>query len=186
VDVAALRRGAAAGDELCEISGVGPVPVPVARGLLGDAVLKLVITRGVAVCHVTHLGRGPTAAQKAALAWTSPGCTVEGCHRSRVEYDHRDDYARTRRTRLDQLDPLCAFHHDLKTRHNWALLPGAGKRPMVGPHDPRHPRHPTRARQPGPHTHAAAGTPVPPTPNTTPSGAAQARPAPTEPAPRPP
>jgi hypothetical protein len=46
VDLEALRRAAVEGDELCEIAGIGPVPVSVARELLGDAVLKLVITRG--------------------------------------------------------------------------------------------------------------------------------------------
>jgi hypothetical protein len=35
VDVEALRRGGVTGDQLCEISGVGPVPVTVARELLG-------------------------------------------------------------------------------------------------------------------------------------------------------
>ncbi|HET6728277.1 MAG TPA: hypothetical protein VFG96_02595, partial [Jiangellaceae bacterium] len=144
VDVEALRRGAVAGGELCEITGVGPVPVSVARDLLGESVLKLVITRGVDVAHVTHLGRGPTAAQRVALAWTTPGCTVAGCPRTRVEYDHREDWARTRRTRLDELDPLCGYHHDLKTRNGWALLPGHGKRAMIPPHDARHPQHEQR------------------------------------------
>ncbi|HET6729590.1 MAG TPA: DUF222 domain-containing protein, partial [Jiangellaceae bacterium] len=37
VDVEALRRGAVAGGELCEITGVGPVPVSVARDLLGES-----------------------------------------------------------------------------------------------------------------------------------------------------
>ncbi len=32
VDVAALRRGRVAGEELCEIAGVGPVPVSVRPG----------------------------------------------------------------------------------------------------------------------------------------------------------
>ncbi|HET6919328.1 MAG TPA: hypothetical protein VFI46_07670 [Jiangellaceae bacterium] len=35
VDVEALHRGQVAGEELCEITGVGPIPVSVARGLLG-------------------------------------------------------------------------------------------------------------------------------------------------------
>jgi hypothetical protein len=148
VDVAALRRGRVAADELCEIRGVGPVPVPVAEGLLGRAVLKLVITRGVDVLNVTHLGRGPTAAQKVALAWASPGCTVEGCWRSRVETDHRKPWADTRHTRLDELDPLCRHHHDLKTRHRWALVPGHGKRPLVPPEDPRHPQQQNRRDRP--------------------------------------
>jgi len=147
VDVAALRRGRVAGDELCEITGVGPVPVSVARGLLGEAIVKLVITRGVAVANVTHLGRGPTAAQRAALLWTNPTCSVQGCAGTRIEWDHREPWALTRHTRLDELDPLCSFHHDL-TRHGHALVPGTGKRALVAPNDPRHPRHHTARADP--------------------------------------
>jgi Domain of unknown function (DUF222) len=143
VDLTALHRGRVTGDELCEIAGVGPIPVTTARDLLGDAVLKLVITRGIDVLHVTHLGRGPTAAQRIALAWTSPHCAVLGCPRTRVQIDHRLDWAHTRHTRLDELDPLCPYHHDLKTHHGWALVPGTGPRAFVPPHDPRHPRHAT-------------------------------------------
>jgi hypothetical protein len=139
VDVEALRRGRVDGDELCEIRGVGPIPVPVAEGLLGQAILHLVITRGSDVVNVTHLGRGPTAAQRIALAWAQPSCTVEGCWRTRTENDHREPWAQTRHTRLDELDPLCPFHHDLKTRHGWALVAGSGKRAFVPPDDPRHP-----------------------------------------------
>jgi hypothetical protein len=141
VDAAALRRGHIDGDELCEIAGIGPVPVSVARDLLGEAIVKLVITNGVDVANVTHLGRGPTVAQKIALMWTHDTCLVEGCHRRRIEYDHRTPWAQTRHTRLDELDPLCDYHHDLKTRLGWALVPGKGKRPFVPPDDPRHPRH---------------------------------------------
>jgi hypothetical protein len=146
VDVQALHRGRVASDELCEIRGVGPVPVSVAEQLLGRSVLHLVITRGLDVLNVTHLGRGPTAAQKIALAWASPGCTVEGCWRTRTENDHREALAETRHTRLGELDPLCAYHHDLKTRSGWALVEGTGKRPMVPPDDPRHPKPPTNPR----------------------------------------
>ncbi|MGH9249296.1 MAG: hypothetical protein ACRD0W_07260, partial [Acidimicrobiales bacterium] len=141
IDAAALRRGRVEGEELCEIAGVGPVPVSVARDLLGEAIVKLVITRGVDVANVTHLGRGPTVAQKIALMWTNPTCTVEGCHRRRIEYDHQKPWADTRHTRLDELDPLCDYHHDLKTRLGWALVPGKGKRAFVPPEDPRHPQH---------------------------------------------
>ena len=143
VDAAALRRGHVAGEELCEIAGVGPVPVSVARDLLGEAIVKLVITDGVDVLNVTHLGRGPTIAQKIAVMWTNPPCSVQGCHRRRIEYDHQKPWAQTRHTRVDELDPLCGFHHDLKTRLHWALVPGTGKRAFVAPEDPRHPRYRT-------------------------------------------
>ena len=141
IDIEALRRGQVQGDELCEITGVGPVPVRVAKELLGDATLKLVITRGVDVLNVTSLGRGPTAAMRQALLWTSPTCVVEGCSRTIVEHDHRTgaEFKDTRHTRLAELDPLCTGHHDLHTHHGWALVTGTGKRPMVRPDDPRHP-----------------------------------------------
>ena len=166
VDVQALRRGAAHPGELCEIRGVGPVPVSVARQLLGQAVLKLVITDGVDVLNVTHLGRGPTAAQRAALLWINPACSVQGCNRSRIEFDHRTPWADTRHTRLDELDGLCGFHHDLKTRLGWALVPGRGKRAFVAPDNPRHPGHRTppseRPRTDAPAGYGAAGKARPP------------------------
>jgi hypothetical protein len=136
-----LTRGSTDGDEMCELTGLGPVPVSRAREILGDSTLRLVITKGVDVANVTHLGRGPTAAQRIAVLWASPTCVVEGCTRTRIEIDHRDDWAKVKRTEISNLDPLCSHHHGRKTRDRWALVPGTGKRPMVPPDDPRHPRH---------------------------------------------
>ena len=142
IDHSALRRGSVEGDEVCEIVGLGPIPVSVARELLGDAVLKLVITKGVDVINVTHLGRSATVAQQVALWWKSAACTVLGCRRTqRLQNDHRLEWVKTKRTRVDELDPLCKHHHDLKTRNNWALVEGEGPRPMVPPDDPRHPNY---------------------------------------------
>jgi hypothetical protein len=151
VDFESLCRGAVEDDEVCEIAGLGPVPVSVARELLGESVLKLVITKGVDVMNVTHLGRSATIAQKVALWWQSPGCEVEGCTRTqRLQDDHRIGWAKTRRTRVDELDRLCKHHHDLKTYFGWALVPGEGSRPMVPPDDPRHPdRAPPPRGSPG-------------------------------------
>ena len=36
---------------------------------------------------------------------------------------------------------LCGHCHDLKTRYGWSLVHGTGKRPMVPPDDPRHPKN---------------------------------------------
>jgi hypothetical protein len=140
IDLAALRRGEVLDGELCEITGLGPIPASTARELLGESILKLVVTKGVDVLNVTHLGRGPNAAQRVALLWSSPGCTVEGCARTRVEIDHRVPFRETRHTRLDECDPLCRAHHDRKTYDGWALVSGTGKRPIVPPEDPRHPK----------------------------------------------
>jgi hypothetical protein len=150
LDVEALWRGYVEGEELCEVAGLGPIPVRVAKAMLGDAVLKLVITKGVDVLNLTSLTRGPTQAMRYAALWTSPYCAVEGCTRTRVEHDHRwgAEYKDTRHTRLDELDGLCHTHHDLRTREGWALVPGTGDRPLVGPDDPRHPANAPPAHAP--------------------------------------
>jgi hypothetical protein len=138
VDLDALTRGDVEDDELCEITGIGPIPASVARNLLGESILQLVITKGVDVLNVTHLGRQPTAAQRIALLCQQLLCTAEGCMRTRTEIDYRHDWARTKHTRVHECDPLCKHHHDLKTYLGWMLTEGTGKRPMVPPDDPRH------------------------------------------------
>jgi hypothetical protein len=145
VDHAALVRGHVEGEEVCEISGLGPIPVRVARDLLGDAVVKLVLTKGVDVANVTHLGRAPTVAQKIALWWRTPQCTsLDRTRVQRIQFDHREEWRKTHHTRLDEGDGLCGHCHDLKTHDGWALVEGEGKRPLVPPDDPRHPKNKPR------------------------------------------
>jgi hypothetical protein len=144
LDLAALVRGHPVPGETCEIAGLGPISVDTAREMLGESILKLVITKGVDVVNVTHLGRGPNTAQKIALLWQSMTCTRLDCNRkARLEHDHKYgyEYAKTKHTRLRETEPLCDPDHDLKTYQGWALVEGSGKRPMVPPDDPRHPRH---------------------------------------------
>jgi hypothetical protein len=144
VDVAALVRDRVEEGELCEIAGVGPVPARVARDLLGDAVLHLVVTRGVDVVNVTHLGRGPTAAQRIALLWNTPACTNKQCSNTvAIQHDHRVPWTEVHETTLDNIDRLCPPCHHRKTHNGWALVTGTGRRPLVPPDDPR---HPSRAR----------------------------------------
>ena len=107
----------------------------------GDAWLAAVVTKGVDVVNVAHLGRRPTAHQRSGLQWRSPTCTALGCNTSvRLENDHRAAWAATKVTLLGLLDPCCGHHHDLKSYQGWAFVEGSGKRQMVPPDDPRHPR----------------------------------------------
>jgi hypothetical protein len=149
VDVEALVRGAVAGEETCEITGIGPVPVGVARRLLGEALLNVVITRGRDVATVVHVGRGPNAAQKIALLWSQPTCSRAGCDQPWLfaEVDHRVPWADTHQTVLGELDRLCRHDHRLKTNDGWALVAGRGKRDFV---PPGHPHHPGPAPRSGP------------------------------------
>jgi Domain of unknown function (DUF222) len=141
VDLEALRRGSVSVEETCEITGVGPVPVSVARDLLGESILHLVITRGRDVTTTVHLGRGPNAAQHIALLWAQPECSRLGCDQTwtHAEVDHRTPWTESHETALGNLDRLCKFDHRLKTHDGWALTAGTGKRPMVPPDHPLHP-----------------------------------------------
>lgn len=144
VDLEALTRGTTESDETCEIAGLGPISVETAREMLGESIVKLVITKGVDVQNVTHLGRGPNVAQQIALLWQQPVCMREGCNRiARLEYDHDDgvEYRKTKHTRVDETKRLCDPDHDLKTYLGWALVEGNGKRPMVPPDASRHPKN---------------------------------------------
>ncbi len=144
VDLEALLRGWPIEGEVCEIAGFGPVAVSAVRDMIDsdDPFLAAVATRGQAVVGVAHLGRRPNAWQQTALQWLYPSCANQACGaRARLDYDHRVDWARSHVTVLDLLDRLCGHCHALKTRQNWMLVEGRGKRPLVPPDDPRHPRH---------------------------------------------
>ena len=142
VDLSALIRGRVGEGEVCEIPGVGPVSVAEARAMYGDAIVRLVTTNGPAVIDVINPSRRPTEAQRIARLWTDPKCVVQGCDRQiNLEYEHRDDFARTRHTVLGESEHMCEHDHDLKTRQNWQLVEGVGRRAFVPPSDPRHPDH---------------------------------------------
>jgi hypothetical protein len=145
VDHTVLLRGYGEDGETCEVAGCGPISAQAVYDIMdsADPFLKAVVTKGKDVLSVAHLGRRPNAHQQSALDWLFPTCAVEGCG-TRAQFlqtDHREDWARTHMTVLDLLDRLCRYHHALKTNQGWALVEGRGKRPFVGPDDPRHPRH---------------------------------------------
>jgi hypothetical protein len=140
IDWPALVSGRVGEGETCEIAGVGPVPVSVVRELCEDAFVAVVLTKGTDICSVTHLGRRHTALQITAMQWRDPECTRLGCsHTVGLENDHRDDWADTHVTRVDQSDRLCRHDHKLKTEHGWMLEEGTGKRRLLPPDHPDHP-----------------------------------------------
>ncbi|MCA1825152.1 MAG: HNH endonuclease signature motif containing protein, partial [Mycobacteriales bacterium] len=106
-----------------------------------DALAAELARTGRPVSGVVHPGRAPSRAQLTALHWLQPTCAVTGCVNPRCDVDHRTGWAVTKTTRLEDLDPLCRFHHNLKTHRGWALVDGEGARPIVPPEDERHPRH---------------------------------------------
>jgi hypothetical protein len=112
VDVHALRRGSVESGETCEIKGVGPVPVATAKELLGEAALAVVIKDGIDVLNVTHLRRRTTAHQRTVLEFWGLRCDVKGCDSTEfVDVHHTFEWARSHRTRLDELAVRCRYHH---------------------------------------------------------------------------
>ena len=116
------------GEEVCEIAGVGPVPVATVKAMAEDAYLKVIVTDGADVRAVAHRSRYIPAKLRSALEARDPVCCVPGCEVSRfLEIDHIDPIAEGGLTTFENLARLCSFHHALKTVFGWRLggRPGA-------------------------------------------------------------
>ena len=131
VDLTALRRGSADPTETCEILGVGPVPVTVARDLLDDAFIRAVITNGTDIRTVTHFGRHcPEHLRTALVVRTRGTCEVPGCDREgRLEIDHNHTpYANGGPHSILNDALLCKPHHHQKTHDGYTLEGTPGQR----------------------------------------------------------
>ncbi len=127
VDHAAWVRGHTEGGEVCDIAGIGPIPVATARALANDGVLKVVVTKGVDVVAVAHAGRTIPAHVRTALEARDPRCVIPGCDvGDRLEIDHLLAFAEGGPTTLDNLARICHRHHYLKTHQGWVLGGGPG------------------------------------------------------------
>jgi hypothetical protein len=116
-----LGAEAAPGEEVCEIPGVGPVPVAHAREVLPHGLLELVITDGVDVQTVVSTTRHIPAALKIALDERDQRCRVEGCDRTHLENHHVIDFAQEQLTTYQRLGGACDLHHDLITHRGYTI-----------------------------------------------------------------
>jgi hypothetical protein len=138
VDLAALRRGNLEGDECCDIPGVGPVPLETARSMLGDAILRLVITKGQDIASVTNLGRSVPDAVNTALIARDETCVVPGCDvRDGLERDHRIiPFVEGGEAALWNMARLCRHHHYLRHHKGFRLEGGPGAWLWLPPEKP--------------------------------------------------
>lgn len=154
VDLEALRRGSTGEGELCEIPGVGPIPVSHARERLGDDLVYLVVTNGVDVTTIARMGRHIPESLRVAIIERDQCCVVPHCGvRNGLETDHwQVEYAKGGLASLDNLCRLCQHHHDLKTTKGWRLTGGPGRWEFLPPTTPTRPkkrRPPKRPPPPG-------------------------------------
>lgn len=148
VNLESLQRGSVEAGEVCEIPGVGPVPVDAARELLGDALLRLVIQDGVDVRTAVHAGRLASDVQRTAIEVRQRGrCVRPTCGRPIAEIDHVTGFTITGATPLDELAGVCRFDHLAKTHHGhsyrrcehgwlWVLPDGTAEREPPPPRTP--------------------------------------------------
>lgn len=128
----AYARGHTDPGEICEIEGIGPVPVGVAHRLASDAIVKAVVTDGVDVTRVAHLGRSIPAHLRTAVETRDRVCVIAGCEVDRhLEIDHNVPFAVGGPTSLANLARPCHFHHDLKTRHDLRRVGPLGVQRLV-------------------------------------------------------
>jgi hypothetical protein len=129
VDVESLRRGYTEGDEVCEIAGVGPVPVAAARELLGDAIFELLVRKGCDLVNLTGHYRNVPQRLRTAVLRRDQHCRWPRCSETKGLEEHhwRIDCSKGELATMATLVALCYRHHALCTYGGWRIQPdGAG------------------------------------------------------------
>jgi hypothetical protein len=143
VDYDALVRGHTTEGEQCEIPGLGPIPVTVARQLASDACLKVLVTKADDIVAVAHAGRTIPARLRTVLECRDPQCIVPTCGERRgLQIDHRQPVAAGGITRLDNLARLCRRHHYEKSVLGYRYRGGPGTWEWIPPETPNPPDPP--------------------------------------------
>ncbi|AKL72489.1 protein of unknown function DUF222/HNH endonuclease [Actinobacteria bacterium IMCC26256] len=123
VDLGAINRGHSEHGEICEIAGVGPIPVATAKEYLGEAFLKLLIVDGVDIKTVAHMGRHIPAPLRTAIEERDRVCQVPTCDMTTgLEIDHIKPFAEGGAASLENLVRLCKRHHHQKTHDGYRLV----------------------------------------------------------------
>ena len=122
VDIDALKRGHTEHGEICEIAGVGPIPVAAATEYLGEAFLKLLVIDGTDIRTIAHMGRAIPAKLRTAVEERDRVCQVPTCDMSiGLEIDHIVPFAEGGPASLENLVRLCKRHHLQKTHDGYRL-----------------------------------------------------------------
>jgi hypothetical protein len=135
VDLDALRSGVVGPAGICEIPGVGPVPVETALEVMGEALCDLVITNGVDVTTICRLGREIPVALRTALDERDATCVVPHCDATTgLEIDHRIvEIHDNGPTAIWNLAKLCRHHHHLRHHQGFTLAGGPGNWQWIPP-----------------------------------------------------
>jgi hypothetical protein len=137
VDAEKLTRGGDDAEGVCEIKGVGPVPVATAKELMGDALLTILVKKGVDVTTIAHDGTKtmPIAVRRAVLA-RDPECVVDICSAPTAHVHHTKWRSDGGEHSVHNCHGLCKWCHDLVHYHGYTLEPdGDGTYHLRAPPD---------------------------------------------------
>ena len=123
IDIDALKRGHTEHGEICEIAGVGPIPVATAKEYLGEAFLKLLVLDGTDIKTIAHMGRTIPAKVRTGVEERDRVCRVPTCDMTLgLEIDHILPFAEGGATSFENLVRLCRRHHLQKTHDGYRLV----------------------------------------------------------------
>ena len=123
IDIDALKRGHTEHGEICEIAGVGSIPVVTATEYLGEAFLKLLVIDGTDIKTVAHMGRAIPAPLRTAIEERDRVCQVPTCDMTvGLEIDHIKPFSEGGPASLENLVRLCKRHHLQKTHDGYRLI----------------------------------------------------------------
>jgi hypothetical protein len=136
IDDSAAARGHVEVGERCEIDGYGPVPVTVARAMMQDAsVSVLVRDERDEIAATTRAKRTIPRGLRRRLEHRDPACANQSCRgEGPFEIDHIIPIDAGGRTNDENTWRLCRHCHRLKTYFGWRVrLDTEGRRRLVPP-----------------------------------------------------
>lgn len=122
MDAGVAEAGHASRGRRCEIPGVGPIPVTIAKAMLETARVRAVPADPEQLPEYSTDRRYSPPWLTAWLEQQYPVCGVEGCNVDfNLHTDHVVPLSEGGRTEQDNLWRICWHHHDLKTNRGWQV-----------------------------------------------------------------
>jgi hypothetical protein len=139
-DLPALERGYVEPGERCELVGIGPIPVTMARSMLDDARITVLSREGAEITRISTPKRTIPELLRRWVERAYRRCGVAGCGvDQRLQIDHIVGVEEHGPTCQDNLWRLCGHHHRLKTFYQWQVVTDNGIRQLVPPDQPDDP-----------------------------------------------
>ncbi len=123
--------------ERCELAGIGPIPVTIARSLSSDARVTVLAREAGEITELAPPKRTIPAKLRRRLEAAYPVCGVEGCDVDHgLQIDHITPVEEHGPTNPENTWRICTHHHKLKTFYRWNVVGPPGARRLVPPEDP--------------------------------------------------